>query len=277
MSNCSNSACSGCSNHSDKKKEFFEPYNKLSNIKKVISVMSGKGGVGKSFITSTLAVSLAKKGYKVGILDADITGPSIPKVFGIDEKAKACSDGTFPIETKKLGIKIMSINLLLDDKETPVVWRGPMIGGAVKQFWQEVIWGDIDILLIDMPPGTGDVPLTVFQTIKLDGAIIVTAPQDLVSLIVKKSYNMAQKMDINILGIIENMSYIECDNCNNIIYPFGKSNIEEMAFDMKIDLLSKIPLIPENTAFCDKGKIESIEIENINNVSETILNKISLK
>ena len=276
-SSCDKSSCAGCtSNCSERKTDFHEPYNSLSNIKKVISVVSGKGGVGKSLVTSSLAVSLAKRGYKVGILDADITGPSIPKVFGIKEKAMACKDGTFPIETGKLGIKVMSINVLLDDDESPVVWRGPIIGGVVKQFWQEVLWGDIDVLLIDMPPGTGDVPLTVFQTIKLDGAVIVTAPQDLVSLIVKKSYHMAEKMNINVLGIVENMSYMECPDCGKVLYPFGKSNIENVAGEMGIDVLAKLPIKPENAALCDGGNVEDIDTSYIEAMTDTIINKINL-
>lgn len=277
MSSCDKSSCASCtSNCSERKTDFHEPYNSLSNIKKVISVMSGKGGVGKSLVTSSLAVSLAKKGYKVGILDADITGPSIPKVFGIKEKAMGCPDGAFPIETGKLGIKVMSINVLLDDEESPVVWRGPVIGNVVKQFWQEVIWGELDVLLIDMPPGTGDVPLTVFQTIKLDGAVIVTAPQDLVSLIVKKSYKMAEKMNINVLGIVENMSYMECPDCGKVMYPFGKSNIENVASEMGIDVLAKIPIKPENAALCDAGNVEDIDTSYIDDMTETIIKKINL-
>ncbi len=276
MSNC-NSNCSSCSsNCSDRKTDFHEPHNKLSNIKKVISIMSGKGGVGKSFVTSSLAVALAKKGYKVGILDADITGPSIPKVFGLKEKAKACPDGTFPAETLKYGIKVMSVNLLLDDDESPVVWRGPIIAGAVKQFWQEVLWGDLDVLLIDMPPGTGDVPLTVFQTINLDGAVIVTAPQDLVSLIVKKSYHMAEKMGINVLGIVENMSYMECPDCSKVLYPFGKSNIENVASEMGIDVLAKLPIRPENAGLCDTGKVEDIDTSYVDGMADEIIRKINL-
>jgi Mrp family chromosome partitioning ATPase len=200
----------------------------MSNVKKVIGVVSGKGGVGKSFVTASLAVGLADMGYKVGIMDADITGPSIPKMFGIKEKAQGSEDGIFPVEAGK-GIKIMSINLLLETDETPVIWRGPVIAGVVKQFWSDVIWGELDYLLIDMPPGTGDVPLTVFQSIPVDGIMIVTSPQDLVRLIVRKAYNMALTMNIPVLGIIENYSYFECPDCKKKAHIFGKSNVEEVA------------------------------------------------
>lgn len=205
-SECTSESCAGCSSNNRMK---YEPMNSRSQINKVIAVMSGKGGVGKSLVTSSLAAKLKKKGYKVGILDADITGPSIPKMFGLNETANGDGNGLYPVETSS-GIKVMSVNLLLEDEEEPVIWRGPVISSVVKQFWSDVYWGELDYLLIDMPPGTGDVPLTVFQSIPVDGAIIVTSPQDLVRLIVKKAYNMVVKMDIPVMGIVENYSYIEC-------------------------------------------------------------------
>lgn len=274
MSSCDKSKCSSCSSKCDER-DFHELPNSLSSIKKVISVISGKGGVGKSMVTSSLAVSFMKKGYKVGILDADITGPSIPKVFGINEKAQATSMGLQPIKSEN-GIKVMSVNLLLEDDTEPVIWRGPVIGNAVKQFWTEVIWDDIDILLIDMPPGTGDVPLTVFQTIRLDGVVIVTSPQDLVSMIVKKSYVMAEKMNINVLGIIENMSYFSCPDCKNKIYPFGEGNLNTVAKEMGIDILAKLPINPDIAKLCDEGKAENIDVSYINEAADKILNKINL-
>lgn len=234
--------------------------NKKSNINKVIAVMSGKGGVGKSMVTSSIAVSLANKGYKVGILDSDVTGPSIPKMFGIDGTALGDEEGIYPDSTKN-GIKIMSVNLLLEDKEEPVIWRGPVISGVVKQFWTDVYWGELDYLLIDMPPGTGDVPLTVFQSIPVDGAIIVTSPQDLVKLIVKKAYNMATKMNIPVMGIVENYSYLKCPDCGKEIEIFGKSNIDEIAKDIKLPVLGKIPVISQYAAKADEGIFD--EVENV--------------
>lgn len=234
--------------------------NKKSNINKVIAVMSGKGGVGKSMVTSSIAVSLANKGYKVGILDSDVTGPSIPKMFGIDGTALGDEEGIYPDSTKN-GIKIMSVNLLLEDKEEPVIWRGPVISGVVKQFWTDVYWGELDYLLIDMPPGTGDVPLTVFQSIPVDGSIIVTSPQDLVKLIVKKAYNMATKMNIPVMGMVENYSYLKCPDCGKEIEIFGKSNIDEIAKDIKLPVLGKIPVISQYAAKADEGIFD--EVENV--------------
>ena len=235
--------------------------NPLSNIKHVIGIVSGKGGVGKSSVTSSLAVGLAKKGYKVGILDADITGPSIPKMFGIKGSAPATPEGAYPIESRN-GIKVMSMNLLLDNEEDPVVWRGPVIAGAVKQFWTDVIWGELDYLLVDMPPGTGDVPLTVFQSLPLDGIVIVTSPQELVSLIVKKAINMANKMSIKVFGVIENYSYIECPGCNTRMYPFGESHIDEVAKELDLKVLAKLPLDPKFAKLCDEGNVDDADVEN---------------
>ncbi len=233
--------------------------HELNNIKKKVAVLSGKGGVGKSLVTSLLAVTMKRRGYQVGILDADITGPSIPKIFGIDdEKAEISEFGIYPAKTGK-DLKIISINLLLEKSDAPVIWRGPLIAGAVKQFWTDVIWGDLDYLFFDMPPGTGDVPLTVFQSVPLDGIVIVTSPQDLVSLIVKKAYNMAKAMNIPILGIIENLSFAVCPDCGKQINIFGESKAEKVAADMGVPFLGRLPVDPELAVLCDQGKIESFE------------------
>ncbi len=228
-----------------------------TNIKKVIAIMSGKGGVGKSSVTSLMAVSLRNKGYKVGIMDADITGPSIPKIFGINNQRARTVDGKViePVETVS-GIKVISLNLLIENEDAPVVWRGPLLGGAVKQFYADVDWGDLDVLLIDMPPGTGDVPLTAMQSLPIDGIIVVSSPQDLVRLIVKKSMNMAKMMDIPIYGIVENMSYFECPECKKKTYVFGKSTIEEVAKEMEIAVLDTLPINTDFVELCDEGKVE---------------------
>ena len=237
-SSCSKESCEGCSS---KKTSFLEEPNPNARIKHVIGIVSGKGGVGKSFVTSSLASMMAKAGYKVGILDADITGPSIPKMFGIHGPAVGDENGTYPIVAED-GTKIMSINLLLEDEEAPVVWRGPVIAGAVKQFWTDVQWEDVDYLFVDMPPGTGDVPLTVFQSLPVDGIVIVTSPQELVQMIVKKAYNMAEMMNIPVLGVVENYSYVKCPNCDEEIHIYGDSHIEEVAGDLNINLLGKMPM-----------------------------------
>ena len=277
MSSCEKTECSTCtsSDSKERKVDFHEPCNKESHIKKVISVISGKGGVGKSMVTSSIAVALAKKGYQVGILDGDITGPSIPKVFGITSKALNTNKGVYATETDK-GIRIMSVNLLLDDVEAPVIWRGPVIGGTVKQFWTDVIWGELDVLLIDMPPGTGDVPLTVFQTIPLDGAVVVTTPQDLVSLIVKKSYHMAEKMNIPVLGVVENMSYMDCPDCGKKLYPFGKSKLDQVAAEMGIDILGRLPINPATAELCDAGRVEDTDISVFDGIADDIVKKVGL-
>jgi Mrp family chromosome partitioning ATPase len=232
--------------------------NEFSDIRHVIGVVSGKGGVGKSFVTASLAVQMAKAGYKVGILDADITGPSIPKMFGVHGNVVGDERGMIPLESKD-GIRIMSINLLMEDEEAPVVWRGPVIAGVVKQFWNETVWGDLDYLFVDMPPGTGDVPLTVFQSIPVDGIIIVTSPQELVQMIVKKAYNMAQMMHIPVLGVVENFSYLKCPDCGKEIKLFGESHIDETAAEMGIAVLGKLPLDPEYASLADKEDFYSIE------------------
>ncbi|KNY26094.1 iron-sulfur cluster carrier protein MrpORP [Pseudobacteroides cellulosolvens] len=260
-SSCGSAGCgSSCSGNSNACHDFIEKTHELNTIKRVIGVVSGKGGVGKSLITSTLAITMRRKGYKVGILDADITGPSIPKMFGITKKAEGCEFGIYPQKTHN-DISVMSINLLLEKDDSPVIWRGPVIAGTVKQFWTDVIWGDIDYLFLDMPPGTGDVPLTVFQSIPLDGIVIVTSPQDLVSLIVKKAYNMAKAMNIPILGIVENMSYLRCPDCSKEIKLFGESKINSAAGELGIKVLGKMPIDPEIAQLCDKGEIEKTDNE----------------
>ncbi len=257
---CNNSACTkeSCSGCSQSQQSMLAPANKSSKIGKVIAVMSGKGGVGKSMVTSSLAVELSKKGYKVGILDSDITGPSIPKMFGLNEMAQGTEDGIYPSVTAN-GIKVMSVNLLLEDTEDPVIWRGPVIAGVVKQFWSDVFWGELDYLLIDMPPGTGDVPLTVFQSLPVDGVVVVTSPQDLVRLIVKKAYNMAMKMDIPVLGMVENYSYMECPDCGKKLNIFGKSNIDEVAVELNVPVLGKMPIVSKFAELADDGKFDAAE------------------
>ena len=266
-SSCDRVSCEGCP--SKAKESFLEDMNPLSNIKHVIGIVSGKGGVGKSFVTSTLAAKLRKQGKKVGILDADITGPSIPKMFGIHGPAEAIEEGTYPIEAED-GTKIMSINLLLEDEEKPVVWRGPVIAGAVKQFWTDIIWGELDYLLVDMPPGTGDVPLTVFQSLPIEGIIIVTSPQELVQMIVKKAYNMADMMDIPVLGVVENYSYIKCPDCGKKMQVFGESHIDEVAGELGIDVLGKMPLDPAFATKADEGRIFDLDVDYIDKGVEAI-------
>lgn len=241
---CSAESCAGCShadNCSSKKTDLREPANPYSNVKKVIAVVSGKGGVGKSLVTASLARMLKEKGYNVGILDADVTGPSIPKMYGVHEQAAGSEQGIFPCLAKD-GTRIMSVNLLLEDEDSPVIWRGPIIAGVVKQFWTDVIWDDLDYLLVDMPPGTGDVPLTVFQSLPVDGAVIVTSPQDLVQMIVKKAYNMAIQMNIPVLGLVENYSYVKCPDCGKEIRVFGESHIDEIAKELGVPVLGKMPI-----------------------------------
>ena len=261
-SSCSKESCEGCSHNSQNPQSMLEAMNAYSNIKHVIGVVSGKGGVGKSFVTSSLAVQMAKAGYKVGILDADITGPSIPKMFGAHGQLVGDEKGMYPYETKE-GIKIVSINLLMEDEEAPVVWRGPVIAGAVKQFWNEAVWGDVDYLFVDMPPGTGDVPLTVFQSLPVEGIVIVTSPQDLVRMIVKKAYNMAGQMDIPVLGIVENYSYLECPDCGRKISVFGESHIDEVAEELGVPVIGKMPI--------DASLAEAVENENFAEVSNDYL------
>ena len=255
--NCSHD-CSNCSEDCEKKGIIKEKQNVNSNIKKVIAVISGKGGVGKSLVTSLLAVSANKLKAKTAILDADITGPSIPKLFGIKDKSYS-PDGKFLMPaTSKNGIKVMSINLLLENESDPVVWRGPIIAGTVKQFFTDVNWGDVDYMFVDMPPGTGDVPLTVFQSLPIDGIIIVTTPQELVTMIVEKAVKMAEMMNIPILGIVENMSYYTCPNCGEKIHIFGKSTLASTAKKFGIKNTVQIPIDPTIAEFADKGQMEEL-------------------
>ncbi|MFZ5974526.1 MAG: P-loop NTPase [Bacillota bacterium] len=259
MSDGCNHNCSECSLECDEreaeKADFTERPHELSDIKKVIAIVSGKGGVGKSLITSMLAVLMNRNGYSTAILDADVTGPSIPKAFGIKQKAFASEEGLFPVKSKT-GIGIMSLNLLVENETDPVVWRGPLIANMVKQFWTDVIWEDVDFMFIDMPPGTGDVPLTVFQSIAVDGIIIVTSPQELVSMIVEKAAHMAEMMHIPILGIVENMGSVKCPDCGKEIRIFGESHLEETAAKFGVQKLAAIPVDPRIAAACDKGLIE---------------------
>lgn len=265
--------CSSCSsNCSDRKAEsLITPTGEYNNIKHVIGVVSGKGGVGKSMVTSMLAVLMQRKGYNVGILDADITGPSIPKTFGINSRAMQNEIGILPAETKT-GIKLMSVNLMLAEKEAPVLWRGPVIAGAVKQFWTDVVWGDLDYLFVDCPPGTGDVPLTVFQSLPLDGAVIVTSPQDLVSMIVKKAYNMANLMNIPVLGIVENMSYVVCPDCGKSFNIFG-SGSESVAEELNVPLLGKMPVDTSLAQMVDNGSFEHFSADYLINAANEIEKK----
>lgn len=269
---CSPSDCAGCA-HADscgsKPQDMKEPANPFSHINKVIAVVSGKGGVGKSMVTASLARMMRQQGFSVGILDADITGPSIPKMYGLHEKAKGSDQGIFPCEAKD-GTRIMSVNLLLENESDPVIWRGPVIAGVVTQFWTDVMWGELDYLFVDMPPGTGDVPLTVFQSLPVDGIVIVTSPQDLVQMIVEKAYHMAEKMNIPVLGIVENYSYLVCPDCGKKIPAFGESHIEEVAAGLDIPVLGKMPV--------DAGLAELVEQERFyeadNQYLEDAVNKI---
>lgn len=272
--NCNNN-CSSCGqNCSDRKEEFndfSEKAHELSKIKKVIGIVSGKGGVGKSLVTSMMAVTMQRRGHKAAVLDADITGPSIPKAFGIKEKAYATEIGIYPIKSKT-GIDVMSVNLLLENDTDPVVWRGPVIANAVKQFWTDVIWEDVDYMFIDMPPGTGDVPLTVFQSIKVDGIIIVTSPQELVSMIVTKAVKMAEMMNVPVLGLVENMSYFVCPDCDKKHNIFGESNIDSIAKNYGIDVIAKLPMNPQFAALCDRGVIELFNGDWFDNAAEIVEN-----
>ncbi len=266
--------CSTCSSNcsSREKNSLMEAPHELSSIKHIIGVVSGKGGVGKSIVTSMLAVTMQRLGYKTAILDADITGPSIPKAFGLKAGVEGDGNGMIPPTTTS-GIDIMSVNLLLEDESRPVVWRGPVIAGTVKQFWTDTIWNDIDYMFIDCPPGTGDVPLTIFQSIPLDGIVIVSTPQDLVSMIVSKAANMAKMMDIPVYGLIENMSYVKCPDCGKEIKLFGESHIEEVAEKFGYDLLARIPVDPKLTALVDKGWIELMDNDYLDTAAQIIENR----
>ncbi|NLV51201.1 MAG: P-loop NTPase [Clostridiales bacterium] len=258
-----------CAERKEGKNDLKEELHELSSVKKVIAVVSGKGGVGKSSVTSMLAVAMRKKGYNVAVLDADITGPSIPKAFGIYQRPTGSKLGIYPVKSKT-GIEIMSINLLLDNDTDPVIWRGPILGNTVKQFWKEVIWGDIDYMFIDMPPGTGDVPLTVFQSLAVDGIIIVTSPQELVSMIVSKAVKMAEMMNIPVIGLVENMSYFLCPDNGKEYKIFGESHIETIADAHNMKILAKLPIDPGISNACDKGEIENFDTDSFKNISEML-------
>ena len=264
--------CSSCSqNCSERTKEsFLEKQNDASDIKKVIGVVSGKGGVGKSMVTSLLASAIRKAGKETAILDADITGPSVPKAFGLHETAESDGNFIYPVRTES-GVRVMSMNLLLPNETDPVVWRGPVIAGAVKQFWTDVAWGDVDYMFVDMPPGTGDVPLTVFQSLPLNGIIIVTSPQDLVSMVVEKAVKMAQMMDIPVLSIVENMSYFVCPDCGKQHAIYGPSRVQEIADRFGIDTVSKLPIDPTTATLMDLGHIEEAVVPEIQNTVDKVL------
>lgn len=271
MSEECTSNCKTCNKDcGDRKTDFMVEANELSSIKKVIGIVSGKGGVGKSLVTSALAAAIQKEGRQAAILDADITGPSIPTLFGIKGKAEANELGIIPFSSKT-GVKIMSLNLLLEHTTDPVVWRGPVIASTVKQFWSDVLWDDVDFMFVDMPPGTGDVPLTVFQSLPVDGLIIVSSPQELVGLIVEKAVKMANMMNVPILAFVENMSYFKCDECEKIHHLFGESKIHPLAARYGVDTVAKIPLDPKVAKLSDEGRIESANISALDSVVNKLL------
>ena len=277
MSECTHD-CSNCSADCGERKEkesFLKKPHELSNIKRVIGVVSGKGGVGKSMVTSMLSVLFNRRGYKTAVMDADVTGPSIPRMFGIKERAQGGEQGLLPVKSKT-GIEIMSINLLLENESDPVVWRGPVIGGVVQQFWTDVIWNDVDYMFVDMPPGTGDVPLTVFQSLPVDGIVVVASPQELVSMIVERAVKMANMMNIPVLGVVENMSYLECPKCGEKMYLFGESAVKKVCEEYSLPLLAEIPVKPELAKQGDRGLIELFEgdfMENAAAMIETLMQK----
>ena len=270
---CSAESCAGCAhagNCESQKTDMREPANPYSSVKRVIGIISGKGGVGKSLVTASLARMMKEKGYNVGILDADINGPSIPKMYGIHEMATGSEQGIFPCIAKD-DTRIMSVNLLLEDEDAPVIWRGPIIAGVVKQFWTDVIWDDLDYLFVDMPPGTGDVPLTVFQSLPVDGVVIVTSPQDLVQMIVKKAYYMAKQMDVPVLGIVENYSYLECPDCGKKIPVFGESHVEETAEELGVKVLGKMPLDPKLASVVEEEKFYEVTNDYLKDAAEVLI------
>ncbi len=269
MSSCSGN-CSTCSSSDCKEKDLHLKQNEYSDIKKIYAVVSGKGGVGKSSVTAMLATAVQSMGKQTAILDADITGPSIPKMFGINGRAEADASGIIPAVTKT-GIRLMSVNLLLESQDAPVIWRGPVISGVIQQFFTDVAWGDVDFMFVDMPPGTGDVPLTVFQSLKVDGIIVVTTPQDLVGLIVSKAINMANMMNVPVVGLVENMSYFTCPNCNEKHYIFGESKTEEVAAKFGIPVLAKLPIDTKTPALADKGAIELADTDVFGDVVSKLM------
>ncbi|MBS6194642.1 MAG: Mrp/NBP35 family ATP-binding protein [Clostridiales bacterium] len=264
---CNKESCEGCS--SKKPQSMLAEMNIYSNVKHVIGVVSGKGGVGKSFVTASLANQMAQKGFRVGIMDADITGPSIPKMYGLHGPANADDQGIYPMVAKN-DIKVMSVNLLLPNEEEPVIWRGPILANMVKQFWTDVIWGDLDYLFVDMPPGTGDVPLTVFQSLPVEGIVIVSSPQDLVKMIVKKAYKMSQMMNINVLGVVENYSYVLCPDCGKQIRIFGESHIDEIAAELGMEVLGKMPINPLYAEAADLGAFHAVDNEYVEKAVEKL-------
>ena len=271
MSECSHD-CSNCQQNCESRdpKSLLAPANKHSDVKRVIGVVSGKGGVGKSLVTGLSAVAMQRRGHRVGILDADITGPSIPKIFGVNEKAYGDAEGNLLPAMSKGGIELMSINLLLDDDTAPVVWRGSLISGVVRQFWTDVNWGAKEFLFVDMPPGTGDVPLTVFQSLPVDGILIVLSPQELVGMIVEKAVNMAKMMNIPVLGLVENMSWMTCPDCGKKLFPFGESRALQVASAHSLPLLAQLPIDPAIARACDAGEVESLQVQGFDGVAETL-------
>lgn len=270
MSDC-NHDCSSCQNKCDHPtpESLLAPANPGSRVRRVIGVVSGKGGVGKSLVTGLMACLMQRRGHQAAVLDADITGPSIPRIFGLHRRAEGCEEGILPLVTDS-GIKLMSINCLLDNDTDPVIWRGSLISGTVKQFWSDVVWGDVDYMFVDMPPGTGDVPLTVFQSLPVDGILIVTSPQELVSMIVQKAMNMAKLMDIPVLGIVENMSYMACPDCGRKLYPFGQGRTEQVAQLHSLPVLAQLPIDPTIASACDRGAIEQVQVDNLNTAAEIL-------
>ena len=266
---CDRSSCEGCPSSGKKAQDFRVALNEYSSVKHVIGTVSGKGGVGKSLVTASMANRMAAKGFKVGILDADITGPSIPRMYGLTGAAQGSENGILPM-TAKNGVKIISVNLLLPTQDTPVVWRGPILGNMVQQFWTDVFWGDLDYLFVDMPPGTGDVPLTVFQSLPVDGVVIVTSPQELVRMIVKKAYNMAQMMNIPVLGIVENYSYLRCPDCGRIIHVFGESHIDEIAMELDTPVIGRIPIEPALASCVDAGNFADWDPDYLDQVDAVL-------
>ena len=267
-----NGDCSSCSSNCDSKKQAQDmrlPQNQFSNVKKVIGVVSGKGGVGKSLVTSLLACAFQTMGKQTAILDADITGPSIPKAFGVKSAIEQSEMGLIPAESKT-GIRLMSVNLLLEKEDAPVVWRGPVISGVIQQFWKDVAWGEVDYMFVDMPPGTGDVPLTVFQNLPVDGIVVVTTPQDLVTMIVKKAYNMANLMNVPIIGLVENMSYFACPDCGKKHSIFGESKIDEVAKQLGLPVLARLPINPKTANLVDLGAVELAGEDDIKSAVEGI-------
>lgn len=266
---CDKKECPYRKGEKDLKNDFAVELNKQSKIKRVIGVMSGKGGVGKSIVAAMLAVTMQRRGHRTAILDADLTGPSIPKIFGLKGKAGIVDSNIYPMKSRT-GIEIISINLLMDNESDPIIWRGPLLANLVKQFWSDVVWGDVDFMFIDMPPGTGDIPLTIMQSFKIDGIIIVTTPQELVSMIVSKAINMAKEMNIPVLGIVENMSYFECPDCHKAFNVFGESKLEKISEEFNLKTLAKLPINPEFSSMCDKGTIEDFKGNWFNPVAELL-------